>query len=121
MKVYEPFLILTSVVWSAYAGSFEGDLSALGVHAVFPGDQAYSNVSQACKYYSLLRYIWAKSIRSVNERYTFQPAAVTFPSSPSEVSRIVKAGVAHNRRVVARSGGVRDCQGNAFCSGLHLV
>ena len=46
----------------------------------------------------------------VNERYTIQPAAITYPSTAQQVSRIVEVGVTYNHQVVARSGGVRDRQ-----------
>jgi FAD/FMN-containing dehydrogenase len=35
-----------------------------------------------------------------------QPAAITYPKTPQEVSNIVKMGAAQGMRVVARSGGV---------------
>jgi FAD/FMN-containing dehydrogenase len=43
----------------------------------------------------------------VNLRFDITPAAIVFPSSASEVSGAVKAGVACQLPVVARSGGVR--------------
>lgn len=44
----------------------------------------------------------------VNLRFTFKPAAVTFPKTPQDVSEIVKLGNTQNIQVVARSGGVSD-------------
>ncbi|KAF8317049.1 glucooligosaccharide oxidase [Amanita rubescens] len=82
------FLVLALLASYASAGNFKGDLNAVGAHAIFLGDSAYSGASEA-----------------FNERYTFQPAAITYPSTTQQVSRIVKVGVTHNHRVVARSGG----------------
>ncbi|KAF8698239.1 hypothetical protein AX14_001170, partial [Amanita brunnescens Koide BX004] len=87
MKV---FFVLASLVWKWSGGlsSFREDLNAIGARAVFPGDSAYSGLSEA-----------------FNERYAFKPGAIAFPSTPQQVSRIVKLGVEYNHQVVARSGG----------------
>lgn len=52
----------------------------------------------------------AYRVLPVNRRFTFQPAAVTFPTTPEQVSTIVQTAVKYNRHVVARSGGVNHCQ-----------
>ena len=48
MKV---FFVLASLVWKWSGGlsSFREDLNAIGARAVFPGDSAYSGLSEACK------------------------------------------------------------------------
>jgi FAD/FMN-containing dehydrogenase len=43
-----------------------------------------------------------------NLRFTFHPAAVTYPKSPGDVSTIVKIGASLGLKVVARSGGVSN-------------
>jgi FAD/FMN-containing dehydrogenase len=43
---------------------------------------------------------------SVNLRFTLEPVAVVFPSTPLELAEIVKIGKANHLRVTARSGGV---------------
>ncbi|KAF7348713.1 Glucooligosaccharide oxidase [Mycena venus] len=63
-------------------------LSANGVPAVYPTDKNFKNVSKA-----------------FNERFTFVPIAVVFPTSVAQVSTAVAAGAAQNLEVVARSGG----------------
>jgi len=80
-------LTLVSFCYAA-AANFPGDLKATGVKAVFPGDASYAGYSQA-----------------YNERFTFQPVAITFPSSAQEVAKVVKVGSSHKYPVVARSGG----------------
>ncbi|KAF8629013.1 hypothetical protein AX17_005869 [Amanita inopinata Kibby_2008] len=70
------------------AANFQGDLTALNVGAVFPGDQEYANDTQA-----------------YNLRFDFKPAAMAFPTTPDEVSEVVKLGVQYDYKVVARSGG----------------
>ncbi|KAK7059900.1 Glucooligosaccharide oxidase [Favolaschia claudopus] len=69
-------------------GVLQKTLSAHGVSAVFPSDQDYGNASKA-----------------FNERFTFHPIAVAFPTSVTQVSAAVAAGAAQNLEVVARSGG----------------
>lgn len=65
-----------------------GDFTSAGITAVFPGDPAYQADSQA-----------------YNLRFAVQPAAVTFPNTPQDVSTIVKIGATFGYPVVARSGG----------------
>ena len=43
-----------------------------------------------------------------NLRFNFQPAAITYPKSPEDVSKIVKIGASSGLKVVARSGGVSN-------------
>ncbi|KAJ7306215.1 hypothetical protein DFH08DRAFT_824871 [Mycena albidolilacea] len=64
---------------------------AHGVAAVYPTDKDFKTVSQA-----------------FNERFTFYPIAVAFPTSVAQVSAAVAAGAAQNLGVVARSGGGRN-------------
>lgn len=42
----------------------------------------------------------------VNLRFSFQPAAIAYPTSPQEVSELIKLGVANKLQVVPRGGGV---------------
>ena len=44
-------VILASLAYHSSASSFEGDLKAIGAHAVFSGDSAYGGASEACKGY----------------------------------------------------------------------
>ncbi|KAG6917468.1 hypothetical protein DXG01_002445 [Tephrocybe rancida] len=41
----------------------------------------------------------------VNLRFTFQPAAITFPKHAQEISEIIQLGAAHKLTVAARGGG----------------
>ncbi|KAJ7725250.1 hypothetical protein B0H14DRAFT_3002972 [Mycena olivaceomarginata] len=63
-------------------------LTTSGISAAYPGDSTYSAAAKA-----------------YNLRYTLSPAAVAFPTSAAQVAAAVKAGVAQNMQVVARSGG----------------
>ncbi|KAK2464789.1 hypothetical protein APHAL10511_003207 [Amanita phalloides] len=87
MKLSRPFLVLASLAYCACA-SFKEDLEAIGATAVFPGDSDYG-VDSA----------------SFNRRYTFQPAAIVYPTTPGQISRIVEVGVKYKYSVVSRSGG----------------
>jgi len=42
----------------------------------------------------------------VNLRFSVQPAAITYPNNPQDVSTIIKISVAHDLPVVSGSGGV---------------
>ncbi|KAF8055350.1 glucooligosaccharide oxidase [Lyophyllum atratum] len=72
----------------AARADLKGSLTSLGISASFPGDASYASASTA-----------------FNLRFTFSPAAVTFPKSAEQVSQIVKIGDAQGLTVVARSGG----------------
>ncbi|KAF9062894.1 glucooligosaccharide oxidase [Rhodocollybia butyracea] len=63
-------------------------LTSAGISAVFPGDESYTAAS-----------------RAYNLRFTFEPAAVVYPTSPEDVSSIITAGLDNNLQVVARGGG----------------
>ncbi|ESK87595.1 glucooligosaccharide oxidase [Moniliophthora roreri MCA 2997] len=69
-------------------GGLPDDLQEGGVSALYPGDPGYEAASQA-----------------FNQRYSFQPAAIAFPTSSEQVSIAIRAGAMHNLKVVARSGG----------------
>jgi len=44
---------------------------------------------------------------SVNQRFTFAPAAITYPNNAQDVSTILKVAQQYDQKVAARSGGVR--------------
>lgn len=44
------FLVLALLTSYASAGNFKDDLNAVGAHAIFLGDSAYSGASEACEY-----------------------------------------------------------------------
>ncbi|KIL58656.1 Glucooligosaccharide oxidase [Amanita muscaria Koide BX008] len=88
MKLLKLSLALASIVSYASADDLRGDLTGIHAYTVFPGDPSYNQVSQA-----------------FNARFTFHPAAVTFPSTPHQVAEIIKIGEKFNYKVIARSGG----------------
>lgn len=92
MHAFTTLLLIASATFaicsSISSATLKGSLSALGINASFPGAASYPSTSCA-----------------FNLRFTFKPAAVTFPKSPQEVAEIVKIGVAQRLTVVARSGG----------------
>ncbi|KAG6917469.1 hypothetical protein DXG01_002446 [Tephrocybe rancida] len=63
-------------------------LTSRGINASFPGDASYARASSA-----------------FNLRFTFKPAAITFPKHAQEISEIIQLGAAHKLTVAARSGG----------------
>ncbi|KAJ7708832.1 hypothetical protein B0H17DRAFT_1155919 [Mycena rosella] len=85
------FLTLAFAVLGATAQSvtvLKTSLSANGVAAVYPTDSNFTTVTQA-----------------FNQRFTISPMAVAYPTTAQQVGAAVKAGVAQNMEVVARSGG----------------
>lgn len=89
------------------------DLTASGIHAIFPGDQAYKNASETCtKISSSIDQL--ANLYSVNQRLLFHPAAITYPSSIYQLSEIIKIGTSNHLGVAARSGGVSSL----FCLGF---
>ncbi|KAG6863700.1 hypothetical protein C0993_010590 [Termitomyces sp. T159_Od127] len=58
------------------------------INASFPGDPFYASASSA-----------------FNQRFTFRPAAITFPKNAEEISEIIQIGASQKLNVVARSGG----------------
>ncbi|KAJ7619357.1 glucooligosaccharide oxidase [Roridomyces roridus] len=72
----------------AAADSLRSELTLPGVQSLFPGDAGYANAS-----------------RAFNLRFTLEPVAVVFPSTPQELSEIVQIGHKNRLRVAARSGG----------------
>ncbi|KAJ7146041.1 glucooligosaccharide oxidase [Mycena epipterygia] len=80
-------LVLGYAAYST-ASSLRSDLHIPGVTSFFPGDAGYANAS-----------------RAFNLRFTLEPVAVVYPSSPLELADIVKIGKANKLRVSARSGG----------------
>ncbi|KAF8878834.1 glucooligosaccharide oxidase [Infundibulicybe gibba] len=81
-------LLLALSIPSILAKDLRSDLHAAGVAAVFPGDAEYPSASEA-----------------FNLRFTFKPAAVSFPATPEQVSSAVKLGSSYGHHVAARSGG----------------
>ncbi|KAF5343577.1 hypothetical protein D9758_012984 [Tetrapyrgos nigripes] len=59
-----------------------------GVTTMFPGSSGYADASKA-----------------FNRRFSFQPAAIAFPTTANQVAQIVKAGAANGMKIVARGGG----------------
>ncbi|KAJ7780277.1 glucooligosaccharide oxidase [Mycena maculata] len=85
------FLTLASVLLGTAAQSvtvLQQDLLASSVSAVYPTDANYSTVTLA-----------------YNRRFTLDPLAIAYPTTPQQVAAAVRAGVAQNMEVVARSGG----------------
>ncbi|KAK1223161.1 hypothetical protein PQX77_013966 [Marasmius sp. AFHP31] len=80
-------LILTALSHFATA-DLGSDLSDAGVEAIFPGGEGFEGASAA-----------------YNQRFTFSPAAIAYPKSAEEVSKVVQVGSGNGMQVVARSGG----------------
>ncbi|KAF8522606.1 glucooligosaccharide oxidase [Hysterangium stoloniferum] len=84
------FLVLSITLTPTVLADLRSDLRALPVNAIFPGDELYANIT-----------------KPYNLRFTdaFHPSALTFPSTPQQVSQILQVSTRNNYDVVARSGG----------------
>ena len=101
------FFLVIAFCALAFA-DLKGNLTSAGVTAVFPGDSGYASASTACESRChLVHTVRSNNTPSVNLRFSFQPAAVTYPKTPQDVSEIIQLGAAYNLQVAARSGGVR--------------
>ncbi|KAJ8078327.1 hypothetical protein PM082_000534 [Marasmius tenuissimus] len=65
-----------------------GDFSKAGITAYLPGDNQYAGAS-----------------RAFNTRFTFKPAAVAYPKTAEDVSKVMQIAQTNNLPVSARSGG----------------
>ncbi|KDR68209.1 hypothetical protein GALMADRAFT_231441 [Galerina marginata CBS 339.88] len=70
------------------AGDLISELQRQNFTVLVPSSSGYLNASTA-----------------FNLRFTFKPAAITFPKTSEDVSTVLKLSTAHNFRAVARSGG----------------
>jgi FAD/FMN-containing dehydrogenase len=97
-------LVIMFYALAVFAG-LKSDLTSAKITAVFPGDSNYTSASTPCK--SLL-FIWRATLTifTVNLRFSFQPATITYPQTIQDVSTIIKLGATYNLKVAARSGGV---------------
>ena len=107
MPTIPVFLVITFYVLAVFA-TLKGDLTSANITALFPGDSNYTSASTPCK--SLWFTYGARYVHYpifiVNLRFSFQPAAVTYPQTPQQVSKIIKLGATYNLKIAARSGGV---------------
>jgi len=71
-----------------FGADLKSRLDSFGIFASFPGDATYALASSP-----------------FNLRFSFKPAAITYPKTVLEISEIVKIGRAEELPVVARSGG----------------
>ncbi|KAF5378039.1 hypothetical protein D9757_011518 [Collybiopsis confluens] len=81
-------LVLIALSVRSVSAYLKESLTHAGVRSVFPGDTNYTSASKA-----------------FNLRFTFSPAAVTFPTTPDQVALVVKAAHDNNYIVVPRGGG----------------
>ncbi|KAJ7199948.1 glucooligosaccharide oxidase [Mycena pura] len=93
MKSHSVFWSFVWVVFvldavTAAAPTLKQQLEQAGITAFFPGDPGYADASA-----------------SYNQRFDYQPAGIAYATSTAQVSRALRAGVAHDLNVVARSGG----------------
>ncbi|KAJ4491020.1 glucooligosaccharide oxidase [Lentinula aciculospora] len=70
------------------SADLNSELTGAGVRAVFPGDSNYASASAA-----------------FNLRFTLEPTAIAYPTTPEDVSTIIQAGIDNNLQMVARGGG----------------
>ena len=102
-------LCATSVI--ASSATLIPDLTGSNITVVAPGQSAYASASTACKclspFFCVLQALIKRKLFTVNLRFKFDPAAVTFPKTTQDVSNILKIANSLNYQAVARSGGVR--------------
>lgn len=82
------FLTLWASLATASTADLVSSLNALNFTIVTPGDPNYPTASTA-----------------FNLRYTFEPAAVAYPTNAQQISALLKVSRQFNHQVVARSGG----------------
>ncbi|PPQ74929.1 hypothetical protein CVT26_011340 [Gymnopilus dilepis] len=87
MKFFLRFLGAFALVTVVYA-DFISDLTGHHFQVLTPGSSGYAAASA-----------------SRNRRFSFEPAAVTFPKSAQDVSTILSLCTKYNHKAVARSGG----------------
>lgn len=97
--------VFLAVAAAQNAALLRKELAAAGVTAVYPDDAAYANASRACTHHNPLAVTYVDGLLD-NTRYVYAPAVITYPTTPKQVSAVVKAGASQNLRVAARSGGV---------------
>lgn len=91
----------------ALAANLKESLTGAGINVILPGDPSYASATTPCKYCTVSFVFNAHDIRNtVNLRFNFKPAAITYPRDPTEVSQILKLCHALNLKAVARGGGV---------------
>ncbi|KAL1750598.1 hypothetical protein FB107DRAFT_294490 [Schizophyllum commune] len=96
LRIFHGFTVLLVIILLGLTPSLRaldvdalrGALEDARVRAVFPYDSRYVNASLA-----------------YNLRYNVSPIAIAYPSTPEQVSAVVRAGGAEGLAVTARSGG----------------
>ncbi|KAK1225789.1 hypothetical protein PQX77_011255 [Marasmius sp. AFHP31] len=82
------FVLIALSLAALAAADLRSDLSGAGIQALVPGDDGYATASSAN-----------------NRRFNVSPAAIAYPNSADDVSKVVAIGAANGVSVVARSGG----------------
>ncbi|KAK1216117.1 hypothetical protein PQX77_021263 [Marasmius sp. AFHP31] len=82
------FVLIALSLAALAAADLRSDLSGAGIRALVPGDDGYATASSAN-----------------NRRFNFSPAAIAYPNTADDVSKIVTIGAANGVSVVARSSG----------------
>ncbi|KAF9460060.1 hypothetical protein BDZ94DRAFT_1324344 [Collybia nuda] len=82
------FFLVAFVSTLVSAANLRDSLGTAGITAVFPGDPKYVDASTA-----------------FNLRFDFKPAVITYPTTPRDVSEILKISSALNMKASARGGG----------------
>ena len=106
-------MIIATALWLSFwfllaFADTRRELASAGIQAIFPGDQAYELARPTCA--TVPTSVLSGNpthLFTVNKRFSFQPAGITYPHSPDEISKIIKIGTSNNFGIAARSGGVR--------------
>ncbi|KAG6848192.1 hypothetical protein H0H93_002542, partial [Arthromyces matolae] len=111
MKSYLRIVQLVTAISVVFASplsqtGLKDSLTSKGITASFPGDSSYASASSPCKQFLIIVVLRYPNIPiQVNLRFDFKPAAITFPTTPEQVSEVIQIGAAQNLTVSARSGG----------------
>ncbi|KAL0574870.1 hypothetical protein V5O48_007097 [Marasmius crinis-equi] len=81
--------IIAAILLATLAfADLESDLCGTGIDALFPGDGDYDAARN-----------------TYNRRFSFSPAAIAYPNSLDDVSKVIQIGARNQLQVIPRSGG----------------
>ena len=103
--LHSSLLVLSATLVVSYATLFSS-LTQDNIIFLAPGHDGYSASSLACKWFDLFLCCPAIYDLTVNSRFSFKPAVITFPNNAHDVSVIIQIAQKFNYSAVARSGGV---------------
>ena len=104
--LHSSLLVLCATLVVVCSADLISSLMQRNIIFLAPGYDGYPASSAACTFDHFLCYP-ASHNSTVNLRFTYKPAAITFPKNTQDVSTIIQIAQEFSYSVVARSGGVR--------------